>query len=117
MGDAAFFSLGMGPLSWVLNSEIYPLRLRAQAVALGIVGNRLCSGLISLSFLSVSSTISMPGVFFVFSALSAMSVAFVHNFVPETKGKTLEQIECLFQGKRALKEGDLELVETERLVF
>ncbi|KAJ8420392.1 hypothetical protein Cgig2_009662 [Carnegiea gigantea] len=116
-GDAAFFSLGMGPVSWVLSSEIYPLRLRAQAVALGIVGYRLCSGLISLSFLSVSSAISMPGVFFVFSALSAMSVAFVHNFVPETKGKTLEHIECLFQGKRALKEGHLELVETERLVL
>lgn len=116
-GDAAFFSLGMGPICWVLNSEIYPLRLRAQAVSLGTVGNRLFSGVISLSFLSAASAVSVPGIFFVFSALSALSVVFVHYFVPETKGKTLEQIECLFQGKRGWKEAHLELADTERLVL
>lgn len=115
--NAAFFSLGIGPICWVLNSEIYPLRLRAQAVSLGIVGNRLCSGVISMSFLSVTRAISVPGTFFVFFTLSALSVGFVHKIVPETKGKTLEQIECLFQSKDGRKEEYLELADSERLVL
>lgn len=115
-GDVAFFSVGIGPICWVLTSEIYPLRLRAQAVAVGFAANRICSGLVSLSFLSLSSAISVPGTFLVFSALSALSVVFVHRVIPETKGKTLEQIECLFHESEEWKEGHSELADTERLV-
>ncbi|CAO2814466.1 unnamed protein product [Amaranthus hypochondriacus] len=116
-GDVAFFSVGIGPICWVLTSEIYPLRLRAQAVAVGFAANRVCSGLVSLSFLSVSSAISVPGTFLIFCALSALSVLFVHKIVPETKGKTLEEIECLFQESDGWKESRLELADTERLVL
>ncbi|XP_021717318.1 probable polyol transporter 4 [Chenopodium quinoa] len=115
-GDVAFFSVGIGPICWVLTSEIYPLRIRAQAVAVGFAANRVCSGLVSLSFLSLSSAISVPGTFFIFSALSAISVVFVHKVIPETKGKTLEEIECLFNENDRLKEGHVELADTVRLV-
>ncbi|KAJ1432568.1 Sugar/inositol transporter [Sesbania bispinosa] len=54
-GNVAFFSVGLGPVCWVLTSEIFPLRVRAQASALGVVANRVCSGLVAMSFLSVSS--------------------------------------------------------------
>lgn len=116
-GDVVFFSVGIGPICWVLNSEVYPLRLRAQAVSLGFAANRVCSGLVSLSFLSVSSAISVPGTFLIFAAFSALSVVFVHKIVPETKGKTLEEIECLFQETEGWKERQLELADTERLVL
>ncbi|XP_027062461.1 probable polyol transporter 4 isoform X2 [Coffea arabica] len=95
--NVAFFSVGIGPVCWVLTSEIFPLRLRAQASALGGVCSRVCSGLIAMSFLSVSHAITTAGIFLVFSLLSAISVAFVYTMVPETKGKSLEQIELLFQ--------------------
>ena len=49
-GNVAFFSVGLGPVCWVLSSEIFPLRLRAQASALGAVGSRVSSGLIAMSF-------------------------------------------------------------------
>lgn len=111
-GDVACFSIGMGPVCWVLTSEIYPLRLRAQAVSLGVVGNRFCRGLISMSFLSVSKAISAPGTFLVFSAFSALSVVFVHKIVPETKGKSLEEIGCLFEEGGGVKEGHIELANT-----
>ena len=91
-GNVAFFSVGIGPICWVVTTEIFPLRLRAQAAALGAVGNRVCSGLVAMSFLSVSCTISMAGVFFIFSAVSTLAVLFVYTLVPETKGKSLEQI-------------------------
>ncbi|KAL5994524.1 putative polyol transporter 4 [Asimina triloba] len=116
-GNVAFFSIGLGPICWVLTSEIFPLRLRAQASALGAVGNRLSSGLIAMSFLSMANTLSVGGTFLIFSAISALAVVFVHMFVPETKGKTLEQIEVLFQnGGREWQQGEVELEDVEHLV-
>ncbi|XP_020084077.1 probable polyol transporter 4 isoform X2 [Ananas comosus] len=115
-GNVAFFSIGIGPICWVLTSEIFPSRLRAQASALGAVGNRLSSGLVAMSFLSVSRQISVAGTFFIFSAVSALSIAFVHKFVPETKGKSLEQIEMLFQSAAEMRGGEVQLGDVEHLV-
>ncbi|KAJ9686374.1 hypothetical protein PVL29_015331 [Vitis rotundifolia] len=115
-GNVAFFSVGIGPVCWVLTSEIFPLRLRAQAAALGAVGNRVCSGLVAMSFLSVSDAITFGGTFFIFSVISALSVAFVYMFVPETKGKSLEQIGLLFQNEHEWQRGEVELGDVEHLV-
>ncbi|KAJ4825871.1 putative polyol transporter 4 [Turnera subulata] len=114
--NVAFFSVGIGPVCWVLTSEIFPLRLRAQAGALGAVGNRVSSGLVAMSFLSVSRAISVGGTFFIFSLISALSVAFVYTLVPETKGKSLEQIELLFKDESEWKGGEVELGDVEHLV-
>lgn len=113
-GNVAFFSVGIGPVCWVLSSEIFPLRLRAQASALGAVGSRVSSGLITMSFLSVTHAITVAGTFFVFSLISLLSVVFIHKCIPETKGKSLEQIEMVFQqgrgeqGIRILQMADIE---------
>ncbi|KAI6672950.1 hypothetical protein NL676_000856 [Syzygium grande] len=115
-GYVAFFSVGIGPICWVVSSEIFPLRYRAQAAALGAAGNRVCSGLISMSFLSVSRAITVGGTFFVFAAMSAASVAFVYALVPETRGKSLEQIESLFQDPRDWKGSQVEMEDVEHLV-
>ncbi|GMP54506.1 hypothetical protein CsSME_00019664 [Camellia sinensis var. sinensis] len=115
-GNVAFFSVGIGPVCWVLTSEIFPLRLRAQAAALGAVGNRVCSGLIAMSFLSMGRAITMAGTFFIFSAVSAVSVAFVYALVPETKGKSLEQIGALFQSEHEQQGSGVELRDVEQLV-
>lgn len=108
-GNVAFFSVGIGPICWVVSSEIFPLKLRAQAAAVGAVGSRVSSGLIAMSFLSVNHAITVGGTFLVFAAVSALSVAFVHKYVPETKGKSLEQIEGLFQNDNYWHKGEVEL--------
>ncbi|XP_057431977.1 probable polyol transporter 4 isoform X2 [Lotus japonicus] len=115
-GNVASFSVGIGPICWVLTSEIFPLRLRAQASALGAVGSRVSSGVISMTFLSVSEAITVAGTFFVFGVISCSAVAFVHYCVPETKGKTLEEIEVLFQDKDELQENEVEMGDVERLM-
>ncbi|XP_027342839.1 probable polyol transporter 4 [Abrus precatorius] len=117
-GNVAFFSVGLGPVCWVVTSEIFPLRLRAQASSLGAVGNRVCSGLVAMSFLSVSRAISVAGTFFLFSAISALAIVFVYMLVPETKGKSLEQIELLFQNDKEMQGSEMELgdVEIDQLV-
>ncbi|KAF1890549.1 hypothetical protein Lal_00041344 [Lupinus albus] len=115
-GNVASFSVGLGPICWVLSSEIFPLRLRAQASALGAVGNRVSSGVISMSFLSVSRRITTAGTFFIFGLISCFAVAFVHYCVPETKGKTLEDIEVLFQNEEELQVSQIEMGDVERLM-
>lgn len=115
-GNVAFFSIGIGPVCWVVSSEIFPLRLRAQASALGAVGSRVSSGVIAMSFLSMSRAITVAGTFFLFAVISAMSVVFVHTCVPETKGKSLEQIEMLFQDEGELQGGEVEMEDVVRLV-
>ncbi|XP_061356910.1 probable polyol transporter 4 [Gastrolobium bilobum] len=115
-GNVAFFSVGLGPVCWVLTSEIFPLRVRAQASALGAVGNRVCSGLVAMSFLSVSRAITVAGTFFLFSAISALAIVFVFTLVPETKGKSLEQIEMMFQNEHESLGSEMELGDVEQLV-
>ncbi|CAH1443488.1 unnamed protein product [Lactuca virosa] len=113
-GNVAFFWVGIGPICGVLTSEIFPLRLRAQAFSLGAVGNRVCSGIVAMSFLCVSHAISMSGTFFIFTMVSGLSVIFVYKFVPETKGKSLEQIESLFGNEHDSLENEVELSDTQR---
>ncbi|BAF16190.1 probable polyol transporter 4 [Oryza sativa Japonica Group] len=118
-GDVAFFSVGIGPICWVMSSEIFPLRLRSQAAALGAVMNRVTSGAVAMSFLSVCRAISVAGAFSVFAVISALSVVFVYRYVPETSGKTLEEIELLFGGGGGDGEaarGEVELGDGEHLV-
>ncbi|KAG0498651.1 hypothetical protein HPP92_002964 [Vanilla planifolia] len=115
-GNVAFFSVGLGPVCWVLSSEIFPLRVRAQACAVGALGNRLCSGLIAMSFLSLTKAISVAGTFALFAAIAALSVFFVYSCVPETKGKSLEQIEMIFQSSE-WQESAVELGDVEHSVL
>ncbi|KAI4322655.1 hypothetical protein L6164_022328 [Bauhinia variegata] len=116
-GNVAFFSVGLGPVCWVLTSEIFPLKVRAQASAIGAVGNRVCSGIIAMSFLSISRAVTVGGTFFVFAAVSALAVVFVYTLVPETKGKSLEQIELMFQREHERQGSEMELADVEQLVL
>ncbi|KAI4333980.1 hypothetical protein L6164_018724 [Bauhinia variegata] len=115
-GNVAFFSVGLGPVCWVLTSEIFPLKVRAQASALGAVGNRVCSGIIAMSFLSISRAITVSGTFFLFAGISSLAVVFVYSLVPETKGKSLEQIELIFQKGQERQGSEMELGDVEQLV-
>lgn len=115
-GNVAFFSVGIGPICWVLSSEIFPLRLRAQASGLGAVGSRVSSGLISMSFLSVTRAVTFAGTFFAFAVISSLAVLFVYKCVPETKGKSLEEIEAMFNDDRELPHPEMELADTACLV-
>ena len=69
-----------------------------------------------MSFLSVSRAITVAGTFFVFGIVSCCAVAFVHYCVPETRGKTLEEIEVLFKDEDDLQESEVEMGDVERLM-
>ncbi|KAJ7292316.1 hypothetical protein O6H91_03G121600 [Diphasiastrum complanatum] len=87
-----FFSMGFGPIGALLPSEILPLRLRAQGMGLSTAFNRCLSGILSLSFLSIFKAFGAAGTFWLFAGMSSISIFFLYFFVPETKGRTLEEL-------------------------
>lgn len=94
----ASFSIGMGPIAWVYSSEIFPLRLRAQGCALGTAMNRIMSGAITMSFYSLSKKITLAGSFFLYAGVATAGWVFMFFFLPETRGRSLEDTERLFGG-------------------
>ena len=94
---SAFFSVGFAPLCHLIQCEIYPVRLRAQALAGGGVINRAVAGTVSLTFLSLARLITPAGCFLVFTIMGVVCTLFLYTQVPETKGKSLEDIANMFQ--------------------
>ncbi|XP_052199247.1 polyol transporter 5-like [Diospyros lotus] len=103
--DVSFFSIGLGPITWVYSSEIFPMRLRAQGSSLAVSVNRLVSGAVAMSFLSISRKISFGGMFFVLSGVMVVGFIFFFFFVPETKGRSLEEIGSMFEKDKEKDKG------------
>ncbi|KAK8706591.1 hypothetical protein V6N13_050149 [Hibiscus sabdariffa] len=92
----SFFAIGMGPMTGVYISEIFPLKLRAQGMSMGVAVNRVISAVISMTFISLYKAITIGGAFFLFAGFAAVGWVFFYMCLPETRGKTLEEIEGLF---------------------
>ncbi|CAD6253014.1 unnamed protein product [Miscanthus lutarioriparius] len=95
----AAFSVGFGPLAPAYSSEIIPLRLRAQGTSLGTAVNRLTCALVTMTFISLADWITMPGCFFLYAGVAAAAFVFVYLQLPETSGRSLEDMDELFAGK------------------
>ncbi|KAG6711587.1 hypothetical protein I3842_05G062100 [Carya illinoinensis] len=92
----AFFSIGVGPVTWVYSSEILPLRLRALGVSMAVAVSRVTSAVISMTFLSLTKWITTGGTFFLYASFAIASCFFFYFMLPETQGRTLEDMEGLF---------------------
>ncbi len=102
----ASFAFSLGPIVWTIISEIYPNRVRGRAMAVATAVNWFAAFLVAQFFLSLVDAIGESTTFFMFSALCIVTYAFVHRWVPETKGKSLEEIQ-----ERWVVKGDLMLEE------
>ncbi|KAJ8544804.1 hypothetical protein K7X08_017387 [Anisodus acutangulus] len=91
-----FFNIGLGPVTWVYSAEIFPLKFRALGAGIGVAVNRLMNATVSMSFLSISAAITTGGAFFLFAGISVVALIFFYFFLPETKGKSLEEMEAVF---------------------
>ncbi|HKZ00567.1 MAG TPA: sugar porter family MFS transporter [Rhabdochlamydiaceae bacterium] len=93
MTYVAAFAIGLGPVPVLLLSEIYPLQIRGRAMSIAMFANWLFSYFVSLTFLDLVKGIGVGGTFAVYGALCIICLWFVWRFIPETKGKSLEEIE------------------------
>lgn len=91
-----FFAIGLGPVFWLMIAEIYPLRLRAVAMSVATVANWAANWLVAATFLTMANTIGRAGIFWLYAAMGILTWIFVWRVVPETKGKTLEEVEAFF---------------------
>jgi sugar porter (SP) family MFS transporter len=91
----AFYAVSLGPVTWVIVAEIFPTKTRGAGMGLCMIVMYLADFLVTLTFPSMMEQLG-SGSFLVFAAISALGMSFVLLFVPETKGKSLEEIESLW---------------------
>ena len=89
----ASFAFSFGPIVWVIISEIFPTRIRGLAVSIGSFSLMATGFVITLTNPILIKTVMPSGTFFIYAALTLPAIWFIWKFVPETKGKTLEEIE------------------------
>lgn len=93
----AFFEISLGPVLWLLLSEMFPLEVRGTAMALGSSTNWIFVFVVLILFVPLEKAISIYGLFYLYSAIGVAAIVFTVYYVPETKGKTLEEIEDVFR--------------------
>lgn len=94
----ASFMMSWGPICWVLISEIFPNTIRGKAVAIAVAAQWIANYTVSSTFISLSEW-SVGGTYLIYAAFSLASIIFVWRWVPETKGKSLEEISKLWLAK------------------
>ncbi|MFC4449760.1 sugar porter family MFS transporter [Halorussus aquaticus] len=90
----AFFAIGLGPVFWLLISEIYPLSARGTAMGAVTVANWGANLVVSLTFPMLTANVGTSVTFWLFGAFSLAALVFTYYVVPETKGRSLEAIEA-----------------------
>jgi sugar porter (SP) family MFS transporter len=87
------FAVGLGPVFWLMIAEIYPLRIRGQAMSVATIANWAANFVVTISFLTLLHAITPRGVFFLFAFLSLVALAYFAKRVPETAQRSLQDIE------------------------
>lgn len=101
----AGFALSWGPIVWVMLAEIFPNAIKGKAMSLAVAVQWIANLIVSWSFKVIDGNSSLNELFnhgfayYVYGVMSILAAIFVYRFVPETKGRSLEQIQELWQPK------------------
>ena len=102
LGYIVFFGISLGPLSYLMMSELFPLNVKGAGMAIASCANWGFNVLVSATFLTLVHWLTIGYTFYVYAFLTLLGLFFVYHFVPETKNRALEEIEAnLYQGARA----------------
>jgi SP family xylose:H+ symportor-like MFS transporter len=99
----ASFALSWGPVTWVLLSEIFPNKIRGKAMAIAVAAQWIANYFVSLTFPMMDDNSYLTEQFnhgfayWIYGAMSLLAMIFVWKLIPETKGKTLEEMEGLWE--------------------
>ena len=95
----AFYALGPGVCVWLALCELMPTRIRSNGMSIALVINQLVSTTLAAIFLPFVSKHGYSSMFFLFAGFTVVYFLVTAFFLPETKGKTLEEIEAHFEGR------------------
>jgi len=95
-GYLIFYSLGMGPGSWLIASEVFCTSIRAKAMSIATCSNRLTASITLLTFLTLAQLLTWSGCFLLLALICLFMLVFFYFYLPETKGKTLEEMTMYF---------------------
>jgi sugar porter (SP) family MFS transporter len=100
----AFFASAMGPLVWVVMAEIFPIRMRGAAMGLATLILWFADFVVTLSFPVISDRLNASTAFWIYAVMCAFDLVFMIFYLPETKGKSLEEIERQWLKDKSSKE-------------
>jgi MFS family permease len=89
----ACFAVGVGTGTWVMMAEICPTRIRGRAMSVATIFLWCGTLVVTFTFLSLVNALTAPGTFLLYAVISAAAFLFVWRVVPETRGRTLEEID------------------------
>src|SRR5213592_3939520 len=99
MGYVASFAISLGPIFWLMIAEIYPLKIRGLAEGMAATFNWGSNLLVSLTFLTLVEKLGASSTFLLYAFASVASWLFAYYLAPETKGRSLEQIEAFWRAR------------------
>lgn len=88
------YQISFGPISWLMVSEIFPLRTRGRGISLAVLTNFASNAIVTFAFYPLKELLGAENLFLLFAAIALVSLVFVVVLVPETKGLSLEEIEA-----------------------
>jgi sugar porter (SP) family MFS transporter len=94
------FAISFGPVFWLMSAEIFPTRVRAAGASISSFANWTANLLVSITFLSLIGALGAPATFWLYAFFGVLAFLFSWRLVPETKGRSLEQIERYWENGR-----------------
>ncbi|KAK2382464.1 Major facilitator superfamily protein [Trifolium repens] len=87
------YQISFGPISWLMVSEIFPLRTRGRGISMAVLTNFASNAVVTFAFSPLKEYLGAENLFLLFAAIALVSLLFIVTSVPETKGLSLEDIE------------------------
>ncbi|SET09992.1 sugar porter family MFS transporter [Thalassotalea agarivorans] len=112
LGFVASFAVSLGPVMWVLLAEIFPNHLRGIGIAFCGLINSAVSFTVQFVFPWELANIGTAATFMIYGCFAVLGLILVMRLLPETKGKSLEEIESVFEAKRQSRKGNQAMQET-----
>lgn len=99
----ASFAFSLGPIVWTVINEVFPSHIRGKGVAAATALNWFAAWVVTQTFLSVVELTSTSGAFLIFAFFCVVTLFFVHRYLPETKGRTLEEVQEMWTNPEELR--------------
>ena len=97
---SASFMFSWGPICWVLIAEVFPNTIRGGAVAIAVAFQWIFNWIVSTSFVPMANSLGYWFVYALYGVICFLAALFVWKLVPETKGKTLEDMTKLWKERK-----------------